>query len=209
VPLFDLLRAQVDRDFRKSNTDQATLRFEHDFGSNITLRNTARFSHTFQGYSFLLPDDSTGNVVGTSATNTVNGGVTNFINGGYVWRRANTRVGTTDSLIDQTDLTAKFNTGFIKHSVATGLEFSSEDASRGTYVLATGSTITPRCNTNTIARYYCAPCSIRTPTIRGSITPAIRRRATPITRSPGYADIDQQGHHARGLSVRLDRDRRG
>jgi catecholate siderophore receptor len=184
----------VDRDFRKSNTDQFTLRAEHDFGSNITLRNTARFSHTFQGYSFLLPDDSTGNVVGTSATNTVNGGVTNFINGGYVWRRANTRVGTTDSLINQTDLTAKFNTGFIKHSVATGLEFSSEDASRGTYVLATGSTVTPRCNTNTIARYYCAPLFNPNPNDPWvNYTSDTSNVTAPITRSPGYADIINKG----------------
>ena len=93
-----------DRDFRKSNTDQATLRFEHDFAPGITIRNTARYSHTWQGYIFLLPDDSNGNVVGTKATNTTAGGITQFTNGGYVWRRGNTRVGSTDSMIDQLDL---------------------------------------------------------------------------------------------------------
>ena len=157
-----------DRDFRKSTTDQATLRVEHDFGPDITLRDTFRYSHTFQGYIFLLPDDSTGNVVGTSPTNTATNGVTNYINGGYVWRRANTRFGTTNSYINQTDLTAKFDTGPLKHSIAAGVEYSHERAYRGTYVtrgflsngneiLSTGATITPRCNTNTIARYYCAP----------------------------------------------------
>ena len=144
-----------DRDFRHSNTDQATLRFEHDFGSDITLRNTGRYSHTYQEYIFLLPDDSTGNVVGTQATNTTTNGVTNFVNGGYVWRRGNTRWGSTDTWADQLDLTAKFDTGFVKHSLAAGLEYTDERAYRGTFLASTGSTISPRCNTNTVARFYC------------------------------------------------------
>ena len=129
----------VDRDFRDSSAHQATLRIEHDFGT-VTLRNTARFSHDEQAYSFLLPDDSQGNVFGS----------------GQVWRRANTRYGYTESIIDQTDLSGKFRTGGIEHSFAVGGEFSWEKARRGAFVLATGSTISPRCNSATIARYYCA-----------------------------------------------------
>ena len=155
-----------DRDFRDSKTDQATLRAEHDFGSNITLRNTARFSHTYQAYIYTLPDDSTGNVYGTSATNP-NNAAGSINTGGYVWRRANTRYGYTDSLINQTDLYGKFNTGPIEHSFAVGTELSWEKARRGAFVtrgfvsptgsemLSTGSTITPRCNTATLAAYYC------------------------------------------------------
>ena len=183
-----------DRDFRRSNTDQATLRFEHDFSSNITIRNTARFSHTWQGYIFLLPDDSTGNVVGTTAANSIVGGVTRYTDGGWVWRRGNTRVGSTDSLIDQLDLTAKFSTGRLQHSVAAGLEFSSEDASRGTYIEATGSTISPRCNTDTIARYYCAPLvhpDANDPWVNYvSDTSTV---TTPIVRSPDYMNTDNKG----------------
>jgi catecholate siderophore receptor len=135
------------RDFRDSKTDQATIRAEHDFGA-VTLRHTARFSHTSQAYSFLLPDDSTGNVFGNPA---------NLAGqpGGQVWRRANTRFGYTDSFINQTDLYGTFQTGSIKHSFAIGGELSSEKAERGAYVLSTGSTITPRCSTLALARYYC------------------------------------------------------
>ena len=183
-----------DRDFRRANTDQATLRFEHDFSSNITIRNTARFSHTWQGYIFLLPDDSTGNVLGTTATNSIVGSVTRYTNGGWVWRRGNTRVGSTDSLIDQLDLTAKFSIGRLQHSVAAGLEFSSEDASRGTYIEATGSTISPRCNTDTIARYYCAPLvnpNANDPWVNyvSDTSPV----TTPIVRSPDYMNTDNKG----------------
>ncbi|ABQ70370.1 TonB-dependent siderophore receptor [Rhizorhabdus wittichii RW1] len=136
------------RDFRDSKTDQATIRAEHDFGS-VTLRHTARFSHSSQAYSFLLPDDSTGNVFGNPANLAQQPG-------GQVWRRANTRFGYTDSFINQTDLYGTFETGSIKHSFAIGAELSSEKAERGAFVLATGSTISPRCSALAIARYYCA-----------------------------------------------------
>ena len=136
-----------DRDFRDAAIHQATLRVEHDFGG-VTLRNTARYTHSRQAYSFLLPDDSTGNVFGTNAANPGTAG-------GLVWRRANTRYGHSESLINQTDLFGTLATGSIKHSFAIGAEFAREKARRGAFVLATGSTISPRCNASTIARYYC------------------------------------------------------
>lgn len=128
----------VDRDFRDTKSQQATIRVEHDFGK-VTLRNTARFSNDGQSYIYTQPDDSQGNV----ATS------------GQVWRRANTRYGYSKSLIDQLDLSGTFKTGGIEHSFAVGAEFSWEKTRRGTYLLATGSTISPRCSTATIARYYC------------------------------------------------------
>ncbi|HEX8302864.1 TonB-dependent receptor [Sphingomonas sp.] len=147
------------RDFRDATTHQATLRVEHDFGT-ATLRNTSRFSHNDQAYSFLLTDDSLGNVYGTSTA-------TPATAGGLVWRRANTRYGYTKGLTNQTDLFGTFETGAIKHSFAVGTEISWEKARRGAFVtrgflnasgveiLSTGSTITPRCNAATVARYYC------------------------------------------------------
>jgi catecholate siderophore receptor len=128
----------VDRDFRDTRSQQAMVRVEHDFG-NVTLRNVARFTDDYQAYSFLLPDDSQGNIYSS----------------GYVWRRANTRYSQTNTLTDQIDLYGKFKTGGIEHSFAVGGEFSWEKARRGAFVLATGSTINPRCNTATLARYYC------------------------------------------------------
>lgn len=151
-----------DRDFRDTHTDALTLRVEHDFG-NITLRNTARYSHNDQAYIYTQPDDSQGNVYGTTVTNT---GI-NLTNGGYLWRRANTRYGYTDTMTDQTDLYGTVTTGALKHSFAVGAELSWEKARRGAFVtrgylnsggteiLSTGSTISPRCNTATVARYYC------------------------------------------------------
>ena len=147
----------VDRDFRDTTTHQATLRAEHDFGG-ITLRNTARYSYNYQQYSFLLPDDSQGNVFGTAPTNPTTGAAGargDILNGGYVWRRSNNRYGYAESIVNQTDLYGTFDTGSVKHSFAAGTELSWEQTRRGTYVMSTGSTVSPRCNTATISRYYC------------------------------------------------------
>lgn len=145
------------RDFRQSKTDQLTLRFDHDFGGGIKVRNTSRFNHNSQAYIFLLPDDSTGNIFGTSATPATGAGAArgDIVTGGYVWRRANTRFGYTDSLTNQTDLYGKVRTGAIEHSFALGVELSLEKAERGTFVLASGNTVSPRCNDLTTSRYYC------------------------------------------------------
>lgn len=155
-----------DRDFRKAKTDQATARIEHDFGG-VTLRNTSRYSHTDQSYIFTLPDDSTGNVFGTNSVNPA-GAAGTITSGGYVWRRANTRYGYTDSLVNQTDLYGKVKTGSVEHSFSGGIELSTEKARRGAFVtrgflnsagneiLSQGSTISPRCNSATVSRHYCA-----------------------------------------------------
>lgn len=145
------------RDFRDATTNQATLRVEHDFGG-VTLRNTARYSRNDQAYIFLLPDDSQGNVYGTATTNPTTGDAGargDVLTGGYVWRRGNTRHGYTEALTNQTDLYGTFDTGSVKHSFAVGAEISWEKARRGTFVSASGSTVSPRCNAATIARFYC------------------------------------------------------
>ena len=147
----------TDRDFRNTATNQAMLRVEHDFGG-VTLRNTARFNSSYQEYSYTQPDDTQGDVYGFpltgAAVNPVDGG-TKLTGGGYVWRRANTRYSYTASIIDQTDAYGTFATGSVKHSFAVGTELSVEKDRRGALVLATGSTISPRCDTFTVSRYYC------------------------------------------------------
>lgn len=158
-----------NRDFRDATTHQATLRAEHDFGT-VTLRNTSRWSRNDQAYSFLLPDDSQGNVYGTAATNPTTGAAGargDVLTGGLVWTRANTRYGYTTVMTNQTDLFGTIETGSIKHSFAVGAEFNFEKARRGALVargfttaagtstLATGSTLSPRCNAASIARFYC------------------------------------------------------
>ncbi|QJU58033.1 TonB-dependent receptor [Sphingomonas sp. AP4-R1] len=145
-----------DRDFRKTNVNNATLRFEHDFGNNIKIRNTSRYGRSTQGYVWTQPDDQQGNVYGTNAASPATAG-------GYVWRRTNTRWSEAEGLINQSDVYGTFETAGIKHSFTASAEISYEKAQNGTYVadagtgavIASGSTSTPRCTPAMIARYNC------------------------------------------------------
>ncbi|WCT73048.1 TonB-dependent receptor [Sphingomonas naphthae] len=179
-----------DRDFRKTNVDNFTLRAEHDFGG-VTLRNTSRYGRSSQGYVWTQPDDQQGNVYGTSAAATATAG-------GLVWRRANTRYSTSQGLINQTDFFGTFDTGGVKHSFAASLEYSNERSANGTYVsnaltgaaIATGSTISPRCSAAMIARYNCTTIDAPNPSdpwvsyaADGSTVQATIEKSLPRTRT--------------------------
>lgn len=135
-----------DRDFRKTNVDNFTIRAEHDFGG-VTLRNTSRYGRSTQGYVWTQPDDQQGNVAN-----------------GLVWRRNNNRYSETEGLLNQTDLFGEFTVGGIKNSFAATAEFSEEKAGNGSYVsnaatgaaLATGTAaVGGRCGPASTARYNC------------------------------------------------------
>src|SRR5690606_7059674 len=87
----------------------ATVAVEHDFNDSLTLRNTTRYTHTDQKYVWTQPDDSQGNV-----------------SRGLVWRRANTRDSSVNTIANLTELVGKAQTGSIKHSFNAGVEFSRE-----------------------------------------------------------------------------------
>ena len=147
----------ADRDFRKTNVNNLTFRFEHQFDGGVTLRNTSRYGASKQGYVWTQPDDSQGNVYGTSAASTATAG-------GLVWRRINSRYSKTSGLLNQTDLSGQFMLGGIRNSFAASVELSEETAWNGSYVsdaatgaaIATGTTATGgRCGTASIARFNC------------------------------------------------------
>ncbi len=96
-------------DYRRTQSDMATVAIEHDLTERLTLRNTTRYSKGSQRYVVTQPDDSQGNVLN-----------------GLVWRRANTRASDVDTLANHTELSGTFDTGSLKHSFATGIELSSE-----------------------------------------------------------------------------------
>ena len=129
-----------DRDFRKTNIDEVMLRIEHDVTDAITIRNTAKYANVKQSYIITQPDDSQGNV-----------------QNGQVWRRTNSRYGGTESIVDQLDISAKFNTGAIAHSLSTGIEGSWERSRQGTYGDGKGTALnpSPRCTPQGIALHNC------------------------------------------------------
>lgn len=209
------------RDFRDATTHQATLRAEHDFGG-ITLRNTARFSNTDQAYIFTLPDDSQGNVYGTSATPATGAAAArgDLLTGGLVWQRANTRYGYTQTLSNQTDLYGTFDTGSIKHSFSTGVEVSWEKARRGTFVVSSGFGAAPRCNAATVARFYCTSLfnpvqqpwvnyasdtsTVQTPIVKGARITETQNDASTVA-VYGYDSITLLPQLILNLGVRYDR----
>jgi catecholate siderophore receptor len=113
-----------DRDFRKTRADISTISIEHDLSDSMTLKNTLRHGSTGQDYILTQPDDSKLNVNKY----------------GTVWRRANTRVSTTTTTTNQTDLFGSFQALGFKHSYSTGLEFTGEETR------VSGYTVTPNAN---------------------------------------------------------------
>ena len=113
-----------DRDFRKTRVDISTLSFEHDFSDSMTLKNTFRHGNTGQDYILTQPDDSQHNVNQY----------------GTVWRRANTRVSTTETTTNQTDLFGNFQFMGFKNTYSTGVEFTREETRVSSY------TVTPNKN---------------------------------------------------------------
>lgn len=103
----------LDRDFRETEANIGTLTVEHDFNDNITLSNTLRVLETDNDYIMTRP---------TLAGNPA-----------QVVRAARPSRRNSEALTNQTDLTAIFETGRIKHSLATGFEYSDEKIKAGSY----------------------------------------------------------------------------
>lgn len=112
----------VDRDYRRTQADIGTIRIEHDFADDLTLHNTTRYGVTTNDYIATNPDDSNNNVPY-----------------GYVWRNTKARNSQTQTITNQTDLTGNFQTGFIGHEYATGIEVSHQETTNRPYVVDTTS----------------------------------------------------------------------
>lgn len=119
------------RDYRESTNDSGTVRIEHDFNDNLTLSNSLRMSRSTLDYIVTNPDDSRGNVAN-----------------GTVSRSAKSRNSTSSGFVNQTDLSAKFDTGLISHSLVSGIEFTYQDTHNRAYNIlsASGGSIASLCS---------------------------------------------------------------
>ncbi len=107
-------------DFDKVEQNTFTGRIEHDFSSRLSLSNQTRHSTTDRLARYTVVNNinrATPTVVETRAD---------------VFERKNT------SFSNQTNLTAKFDTGGLKHTVTTGVEFMEERSSSGRNVVGAG-----------------------------------------------------------------------
>lgn len=113
----DTFYGYVDRDREKLRADQATFRFEHDFNDNLSLRNQFRY-----GYS---RRDS----IATPPRFAANAGVTSLDQ--IVINREMRSWVTNDDIVDnQTDFTARFKTGSVRHDLVVGGSYSYEKNDR-------------------------------------------------------------------------------
>jgi len=175
----DTFYGLTDRDFRKTSTDIFTVAIENDLTDAITLRSTTRYGRSMQDYIVTQPDDSKGNWLLPTTT------VPDHV-GGTLWRRANTRVGDTDSIANQTDVFGSFDTGSIKHNFSTGIELSREESTKDSYVVPTGSNT---CDSASVANYNCTTINDPNPgdPWSGRITRAHNPTDTDVTTKSIYA----------------------
>jgi catecholate siderophore receptor len=130
----------LDRDFQKQSNDVGTVLVKHDFGDGWLLRNTTVYARSTNDYIWTQPDDSQGN----------------FLLNGGVWRRNNNRDSSTTHITNQTDLTGEFETGSFKHSVAAGIELSSEKTQRTAYLVDPAKNASDTHNTGSIVNGACS-----------------------------------------------------
>ncbi|WAH59681.1 TonB-dependent siderophore receptor [Pseudomonas silvicola] len=161
----------TDRDYRKSVNDSGTFRIEHDLNDNVTLSNSFRMSRSTLDYIVSNPDDSKGNVAN-----------------GYVYRSTKNRNSTSKGWVNQTDLTSKFNTGFIEHSVTTGVEFSYQDTHNRPYVITSAAGTGTTCNAALLASGDCTSLYNPSPkdSWNGTITDSAAYTDTDTKTSAGY-----------------------
>lgn len=152
------------RDYRKSTNDSGTIELEHDLNDNLTLSNSFRMSRSTLDYVVTNPDDSKGNVAN-----------------GTVLRNTKNRNSTSSGWVNQTDLSARFDTGFIEHSLVTGIEFSYQDTHNRPYVVTSAAGTSTTCSPRLLASGDCTSLNNPSPDDSWSGT---------ITEGLAYTDTD-------------------
>lgn len=107
-------------DFDNVTADMLTLRVEHDFSSDLKLQNTTRYGKTKENY--LL----TGFLGSSTYFLTPSTDPATWTWGGTSGVRSQRKDQENEIITNQTNLTAKFDTGSVKHALVTGLELTRE-----------------------------------------------------------------------------------
>lgn len=118
------------RDFRETYYDGVTARIEHDLTDAITVSNTTRYAYAENKYIVTKPNLSAAQLAA-----------------GTMSRESRSRNADTETIINQTDLTAEFETGSLKHNAIAGIEVAREQNANRGYALnpatTTGSLYNP------------------------------------------------------------------
>lgn len=116
-----------DRDYEEVVSDVITLGLERDLSADTTLRNTTRYTRVDRDSVITAPRFVITNPDGSPANAPTGDGVVTPLIRRSDWK---SRDEVTDNLANNLNLTTKLATGFIDHSLSTGLELSRE-TSRG------------------------------------------------------------------------------
>ena len=100
-----------------TDVDILTARYGHDFNDGLSLEDTLRYAHYEFDYQFASPN--LGDNLPTAATP---------LSDILVARDAPDSSGVETNLDDQADLTARFNTGFVAHTLVAGIELARQAA---------------------------------------------------------------------------------
>ncbi|SFM54553.1 catecholate siderophore receptor Fiu [Variovorax sp. OV329] len=115
-------------DFDNVKGDMLTARVEHDISPNMTLRNITRWGETSQDYYLTAFMGSSANLRTPNP---------NDLSTWTIARSNPTNKDQENKIIsNQTNLTAKFDTGSVKHSLSTGLELTREEQSANLFYAA-------------------------------------------------------------------------
>lgn len=99
----------VNRDYEETSLDVMTAEFKHAFSNELNLRNLLRYGYATSDYIVSAPTFS-----GAS------------FGAGTISRNSKSRDAEDTILINQTDLTSKFRTGPLGHTLVTGVELARE-----------------------------------------------------------------------------------
>lgn len=108
-----------DIDTEETDVESFTIRLDHDFSDSISLSNLTRYSETERL-----------TIISAAHVNTVGVPTGSYRPAGP---QGHGRDYSTELLINQTNLSWRFNTGGIAHTLVTGVEVSREDYSRDTF----------------------------------------------------------------------------
>ncbi|MPQ59063.1 catecholate siderophore receptor Fiu [Duganella sp. FT27W] len=121
-----------EKDHDNVTADQFTARLEHDFANGVKLQNTTRYGKNKQDYLLTAFMATSANLIVTGTPDT--------------WTMARSTLTYKDQtnkvLTNQTNVTAEFGTGAVKHTLVAGLEFITEKQTNYTLATTAGTAIT-------------------------------------------------------------------
>jgi catecholate siderophore receptor len=106
----------VDRDFRRTSADIGTVLFEHEFNPNWKFRSQGRYGRTTNDYVVSAPEGPN-------------------LGAGTVNSNAKNRDAVNTVLANQTDVTGKFQTWGLQHTLVTGIEVNRDRVKNRPYAI--------------------------------------------------------------------------